>query len=196
MCARRLLTNACGAAVLATAALSSARAAALHVVAVEVYEVDRLSPVDIGRAVPTGLLTVAEVEELNLPTWARNVTQACIYAFGDTTDPPSAHLHAISEIVRSLVDPDLAVHACLINRTSSCSTGGGPTEDKNRFIDLRVAYNGMGETSTVRLTAAEDAAKAVNFPLSDSTHSVRVWYVSGTRRMRPCLGVRVTLWIG
>jgi len=52
------------------------------------------------------------------------------------------------------------------------------------------------------------ASVALADRVRDSTHSIRVRYVShvslfwspghvsGTRRMRPCLGVRVTLWIG
>ena len=155
--------------VLSTAALAflvPTRGAPLHVAGVEVFAVERLSPVDIGHAVPTGFLRAHDVLLLNLPVWAGNVTRACIASFGAATDPPSAHLHSISEMVQSQVDPDFAVHACIVDETGSCSTGASPTEDKNRFIDLRVAFNGASESGVVRITVAEDAAKAVNFPLS------------------------------
>lgn len=141
---------------------------AVTVTTTEILELDQLHPdTTIGHAVPTGKITVEELEALNLLVWARNVTGALLSTV--TSSPhPSADLDSIIDKTQSLIDPDFTVHACAIDNTGSCDIEKGPTESTNRYLDIILHYEIDAGANGVRIIVAEDAAKAVNiyYPMS------------------------------
>ena len=160
---------------------------------IAINEIDQLSAVGIGVAVPTSMMTVREVEQLNLPVWAASSLQASVSA-SESVDPsdPAAAQHVCGSI-RRLVDPDLAVHACLMeSRTCSistlCNISVSSTEDKNRYLDLCLVHQSL---YSVRIVLTEDAARAVNRPLA---FNVRIdsWNVDGHQVAREQIGMNLT----
>jgi len=148
-------------------------AAAFGISSFEVYEIDQLSPVNISRKAPTGSLQPSALPALNLPVWARNVTQRSLDAVKAVGSDPSAHLGDIQQLVASGIDVDLTVQMCSwqdpFSHPTACSLKLTPTEDHNRYLDLRVTTSTFDRFPTViviRLVVAEDASKAVNVPLS------------------------------
>ena len=190
----------------------SAGSSQLGVVSIEVAEIDQLSPCDVGHAVPTGPLSVGDVDSLNLPVWARDATGAAVLAVGNLTlsaaAPITTQLSSLEASVRAAVDPDLAVHTCVVNATGSCDVVTNATEDTNRHLDLRVAYadaarddgssgtranddNGDTTGGALRFVFAEDAARAVNVGLSFDVQVAELW-VDGANTTRSYIGSHQT----
>ena len=132
-----------------------------------IREIDELQPVDIGVAVPTRNVPVRELASFNMPTWARNVTASSVAA----CQKSGAGVQEIERWLQQHVDPDLAAHVCEFAGNASCNVTSSPTEDRNRYLDLRLKYDSVqrldGTTRVgIRVVVAEDAGKAINTPLS------------------------------
>eukprot|EP00933_Yihiella_yeosuensis_P045301 TRINITY_DN4066_c0_g1_i1.p1 TRINITY_DN4066_c0_g1~~TRINITY_DN4066_c0_g1_i1.p1 ORF type:complete len:296 (+),score=35.50 TRINITY_DN4066_c0_g1_i1:45-932(+) len=154
---------------------------------VDIMSIQELDPVDIQHPVPTGPLTIKSVEGLNLPVWARDVTQATISAVKKAGSTPSRHLAEISHWIEAMVDPDLAVHVCYLNETVPFR----PTEDHNCYLDLRLAFEGQQGSDQFRAVVAEDAARAVNRPLSFNV-LIQALRVAGRIVAKGCIGANLT----
>ena len=166
----------------------------------EVWQIDELTAVNISHAVPTGLLDVSQnfdsVTQLNLPTWARNVTQhslAAAKAVGAKDDWPS-RLGDIQGLIASDIDVDLTVQVCTLQDTAGtremCNITITSTENHNRYLDLRVCLSTFGRFATtllIRVVVAEDASKAVNVPLSFNVR-VGALRVNGITMADPFIG--------
>jgi len=150
-----------GAAIFLLATLGVSQA---DVIAVNILEIDQLHPVDIGHTVPTGEMSVNEVDALNLFVWSRTVTRAAIQAVNSAPSPHSADDCAV--IVASIegsIDPDLTAHVCVVNDSGSCQITLGEAEDLNRYLDMHLfSHNGQ----TLRVVVAEDAAKVLDLPVN------------------------------
>ena len=140
----------------------------------DVIKILEFSPVDIGQPVPTGLFPAQLLPSLNLPMWAVQASAATLSAIDAVG---IVDVSRIATVVKQSCDPDLAVHICLMqNNATSCNVTAAATEDNNRFLDLRLyeapamhaqRSSGMQTHSAgVRVVIAEDAAHAVNRPLS------------------------------
>ena len=153
---------------------------AMHMTVAEIWEIDQLTPVNIGHIVPTGPLDVSQsfdrVTQLNLPIWAHNVTLhslTTVKAVGMMPDWAS-HLDEIQSGIASAIDVDLTVQVCTlqdptVNPRGGCNITLAPTENHNRYLDLRMSFGAVaaiGPALHVRVIVAEDASKAVNVPLS------------------------------
>ena len=152
--------------------LTSAPAVPGMIASVEIYEIDQLSAVNISHLVPTGSLNPSEILQLNLPRWARNVTQHSLDAV-KVVGLENAQWADIQRRVASVIDPDLTVQMCSwlnsFANLTACSINITSTEDHNRYLDLRVTWSSFGRfpiSTFIRLVVAEDASKAVNVPLS------------------------------
>lgn len=151
-----------------------ARTRAVNVSQLQISEIDQPTPVDIGHAVPTGPMALTRIAQLNLPVWARTVVGASISAVSTSSSDPSTHLDDIREFVLARIDPEFDVHVCLLTMVAAgeavpneCNITVAPTEDKNRYIDMRMYCIIANSTAVgVRVVAAVDAAKAVNRPQS------------------------------
>jgi hypothetical protein len=154
---------------LAAAGVRKLRQSSTNVVGVDIIEVAQMSPVDVGRAVPTGVMTIDEAELLNLKVWTRNVFEIIERTIQEVSDP-AANLDSIKSSVQSLVDPGLAVHACTLpvaleGARPNCEVTQAPSETKNRFFDAHFAYNSQGSTGSLRFVVADDPMRATNFPV-------------------------------
>eukprot|EP00927_Polykrikos_kofoidii_P051980 TRINITY_DN45752_c0_g1_i1.p1 TRINITY_DN45752_c0_g1~~TRINITY_DN45752_c0_g1_i1.p1 ORF type:complete len:303 (+),score=38.83 TRINITY_DN45752_c0_g1_i1:51-959(+) len=136
---------------------------------VEILEIDQLKPdTTIGHSVPTGTLSVRELEGLNLLVWARNVSRAAVSAVRLLSADPFMQLDFLITTVQSLIDQDFSAHACVLRNATTCDLHIGQSEDKNRYLDMVLHYKFDADVAGVRLLFAEDASKAVriNAPLS------------------------------
>ena len=168
---------------LALALLPATANGSLNMDLAEIYEIDELTAVDISlptapQAVPTGYtLDVSQnfdsVAQLNLPMWAHNVTQHSLATIKRAGNTDNWSPHLIQSQIASAIDVDLSTSVCTlpdeVGRGRICNVTLTPTEDHNRFLDLRVLLSTFGRFPTtlkVRVVVAEDASKAVKTPLS------------------------------
>lgn len=136
----------------------------VEVIGAAIVEFAQKDPVDIGHPVPTGQLTMNQVEQLNLKVWAQVAMLAGASVIRSAADPV-ADLDAVVLKVASAIDSGLAVHACsqaTEAHASSCDIFQAPSENKNRYLDANFAI----ANHSIRLLVAEDADKASNVPSS------------------------------
>lgn len=130
----------------------------------EILEVDQLDPVDIGHAVPTGLLSIKELKQLNLRVWVRSVIEASVSVVNSMPSNPQNRISKMQQQLQRLVDPDLALHICAVNETGSCQVVPGTKEDRNRYLEFHLTNS--SKAHGLRFVISEDAAKASSYPLS------------------------------
>jgi hypothetical protein len=127
------------------------------------------------------------LNDLNLLVWARNVTGALASTVTSLSSDPASQLQAIVAGTESLIDPDFTAHACALTEAGSCEIEIGATEDKNRYLDIVLHYEVDAARGGVRVVVAEDAAKALDYPVSFNV-LVDALRVSGVNQSREYLG--------
>lgn len=143
----------------------------LNISGFEVWELDEMTPFEgLTLPLPTGVLSLEQVGVLNMPVWAVNVTTSTIDVIAGFGYLSSDVLSEVSSSIAQLVDVDLHVHCCLVTELGNCTIDLTSTEDHNRYIDLFV--HAVEENLGLRVVVAEDAALAVNQPLSFNVNIV------------------------
>jgi len=160
------------------------------VVGAEILEFDQLWPdTSIGCTVPTGMLTLQDLDSLNLLVWARNVTNVLVSTVNGLASGPSGQLDTIVASAQALIDPDFTVHACTVDGSGSCDIEIGQSEDKNRYLDMILHYQTEAGVEGIRVLTAEDGAKAlhIDYPLSFNV-LIASMRLEGTAQSREYLG--------